>query len=149
MPTSPKQAKTALAAQIQAQTGLACSHNMPNVITPPCAAIFPGAPYVRYGITLGEGTAHLPVQLLAAVEMNLIVAVFVQRTNLSDAQDQVDDYIVTVADAIFHDATLGGIVEWAEPGSIVAYNDISVNDQTFFHAKIAVNVSITPDLSGA
>lgn len=146
MLTSPKQAKTALAAQIQARTGINSSRGMPNIITPPQVAILPNSSYAKYGITLGEATAHLPVQVVAPTELNLIVAYFVVRADLLDAQDACDDALVTIPDAIFWDATLGGVVDYAEVINVLAYGDIVVNDQTFFHTKIAVNVSITPDL---
>lgn len=145
--TTPKAVKTALAAQITTRTGLTTTRNMPNIVTPPMAAILPGGPYAKFGITFGEGTAHLPVQVLAPTEMNVVVAIFVQRTDLPDAQDQVDDYMIAVANAIFWDGTLGGAAEWATPINIIAYGDINVNDQTFFHTKIAVNISLEQDMS--
>lgn len=154
--SSIKQVRVALANQIEEYTGLNSSYNMPNIVNPPQAVILPGnSRYVKYGVTLGEGAMHLPTQIPVPVQLDLVIAVFTSTApGLDDAQDTVDKYLglesvdgqMSIPMAIFQDPTLGGIVEYCEPIDVIAYGNISVNDQIFFQGRIAVQVSVTQDL---
>lgn len=144
--------KAALAAQVQAQTGLTCVPLMPDQINPPAAVILPGIPYVKYGLTLGETLIGLPNPVSVPADLNLVVCIFVSRApSLERAQDQVDQYlglepsdtVKSVPLAIFHDPTLGGIVEFCEPLAVIAYGDVEIAGQTYFQGRISVAVSVT------
>jgi len=143
------QVKTALAAQIQAQTGLVTLPKMADQINPPVAVILPGIPYVKYGLTLGETLIGLPHHVPTPAELNLVVAVFVSRApSLERAQDQVDQYlglepsdaVKSIPLAIFHDPSLGGIVEFCEPLSVIAYGDVEIAGQTYFQGRISTQI---------
>ena len=135
--------KTALATQIQAQTGLTCLPVMADQVNPPVGVILPGAPYAKYGVTLGAHLGSLAQPVTAIVEMNLVVAIFVSRApSLERAQNTVDQYLVTVPAAMEFDPTLGGIVEYCEPQIVQAYGDVEIAGQTYFQGRIAVAVSV-------
>ena len=85
-------------------------------------------------------------------ELNLVVAIFESRApSLERAQDSVDQYlglepsstVKSVPLAIFHDPTLGGIVEFCEPLQVQAYGDVEIAGQTYFQGRITVLVSVT------
>lgn len=151
---SVKQVKAALASQIQSQTGLTCVPLMPDQINPPMAVILPGIPYVKYGLTLGETLIGLPNHVPVPAELNLVVCIFESRApSLERAQDSVDQYlglepsdtVKSIPLAIFHDPSLGGIVEYCEPLQVQAYGDIEIAGQTYFQGRIAVIVSAVQD----
>lgn len=150
--------RAALAAQIQAKTNLKMFTEQPDQINPPCGAVLPGAPYVKYGITLGEPTMNAPIghQIPVPCEVNLVVAVYMARSpSLQRAQQAVDTYLgffpnssqVSIPMAILSDPTLGGVVEYAEPMQVQAYGDINIAGQDYFQGRITVAVSVTQDLS--
>src|ERR1700727_349677 len=137
MASSMSQVRTALATQIQVQTGLKMSPEQPDQINPPCGAILPGAPYVKYGITLGEPVMNMPIgnQIPVPSDVNLVVAVYAARSpSLQRAQQTVDSYLgffpnssqVSIPMAILSDPTLGGVVEYAEPMTVQAYGEINI-----------------------
>lgn len=148
---SVKQVKAALAAQVQAQTALVTVPKMPDQINPPMAVILPGIPYVKYGLTLGETLIGLPNHVPVPAELNLVICIFVSRApSLERAQDQVDQYlglepsdvVKSIPLAIFHDPTLGGVVEYCEPLSVIAYGDVEIAGQTYFQGRISVQVGV-------
>lgn len=146
--SSPAQVKTALASQIQTQTGLITLARMQDQINPPVGVIFPGAPYCKYGITMGETLAAIGRPVTSIVEMNLVVAVFVSRApSLERAQDAVDQYLVTIPAAMDIDPTLGGVVEYCEPLIVTAYGDVEVAGQTYFHGRLTVAVAVHQSFS--
>lgn len=151
---SVNQVKTALAAQIQAQTGLITAALMPDQINPPMAVILPGSPYVKYGITFGETTVGLLHHVSVPVDINLVVGVFVSRApSLERAQAQVDQYlglepsdtVKSIPLAIFHDPTLGGVVEFCEPQQVTAYGDVEIAGQQYFQGRITITISADQD----
>jgi hypothetical protein len=153
-----KTIRNALAAQITAQCGITCSPRMPDQVNPPQIAILPGAPYAKYGLTLGEHTvaAGLPHVIPVATEYNLIVAVFASRaSSVEDAQDTVDTYlgfepstvITSVPEAIAFDPSLGSVVEYCECVQVQAYGDVEIAGQHYFQGRIVVSVSAHQDLS--
>lgn len=148
--------RTALAAQIQAQTGLTTVPRMPDQINPPVAAILPGIPYAKYGITLGESLIGLPGAVPVPVDYNLVVCVFTSRApSLERAQQAVDQYlgmepsdtVKSIPLAISADPTLGGVVEYCEPMLVQAYGDIEIAGQTYFQGRLTVSVSAVQDIS--
>lgn len=158
--TSIKAVRVALASQIETITGLTTAPYMPDIITPPMAALLPGAPYARYGITFGEptiGAAGMPMpsQVPVPTDLNLNIAIFMSRApSLQDAQESVDNFlglepiagVVSIPQAILSDPTLGGLVEYCEPTQIVAYGDVEVAGQQYFHGRLAVVISVTQDM---
>lgn len=144
-----KQIRIALAAQIQAQTGLTTVPRMPDQINPPMAVILPGLPYVKYGLALGETLIGLPNHVPVPAEINLVVCIFESRApSLERAQDSVDQYlglepsdtVKSIPLAIFADPTLGRVVEYCEPLQVQAYGDIDIAGQTYFQGRITVTV---------
>ena len=77
--------REALASQIQTITGLTMKARMPDQVNPPVGVILPGAPYAKYGLTLGEGAMYMgsASMIPVATELNLVVAVFVSRAPLA------------------------------------------------------------------
>lgn len=157
MTTDISAVRNALASQIQALTGLACVPRMPDQINPPMAAILPGSPYAKYGITLGDHIAtRLPHAIPVVTELNLSVCIFVTRaSSLERAQQTVDQYlgfepsagVTSIPDALAQDPTLGGVVEFCEPTTVNAYGDIEIAGQTYFQGRLAVIVSVHQSLS--
>lgn len=152
---STKQVREALASQIQALTGLAASPRMPDQINPPQVAIMPGSPYAKYGITLGEGAMFSLNPVPVATELNLRIIVLTSLApGLADAQEAMDEYLglqpsgatVSIPQAILHDPTLGGLVEYCEPIDIVAYSSETVAGQEYFRGMMRVMVSVTQDM---
>jgi hypothetical protein len=151
---SVSEVRNALAAQIQAQTGLTTVPRMPDQINPPVAAILPGLPYAKYGITFGEPLLGMPTAVPVPAELNFVVAIFVSRApSLERAQAAVDQYlglepsdtVTSIPLAIFSDPTLGGVVEYCEPLLVQAYGDIEIAGQTYFQGRLTVTVSATQD----
>src|ERR1700756_1717560 len=131
--------RTALSNQISTQTGLICLPVMADQINPPVGVILPGAPYAKYGITVGAHQGSLAQPVTAIVELNLVVAVFVSRApSLERAQTTVDQYLVTIPAAMEFDPTLGGIVEYCEPQIVQAYGDVEIAGQTYFQGRLTV-----------
>jgi hypothetical protein len=148
---SVNQVKTALAAQIQAHTGLTTLSLMPDQINPPIAVILPGAPYIKYGVTLGDSLIGLPHAVPVPADINLVICVFTSRApSLERAQQSVDQYlglepsdtVTSIPLAIFADPTLGRIVEYCEPLQVIAYGDIEIAGQTYFQGRISVTASV-------
>lgn len=152
-----KAIRDALAAQVQAATGLRVSPKMPDQVNPPQGAILPGAPYAKYGVTLGEHSViGLPRVIPVATEYQMVIAVFVSRApSLERAQDTVDQYLgfepsdsfTSIPEAIAADPTLGGVVEWCEPYQVQAYGDIEIAGQQYFQGRISLTISAHQDLS--
>lgn len=147
--------REALAGQIQALTGLSCAARMPDQVNPPQGAILPGAPYAKYGITLGENLAVLSAPVPAVTELNLVVAVFTSRApSVERAQQTVDQYlgfepssgVVSIPVALAQDPTLGGVVEYCEPVQVQAYGDVEIAGQQYFQGRLTVAVSVHQSL---
>lgn len=149
--------RNALASQIQSLTGLLCTPRMPDQINPPQAAILPGAPYAKYGVTLGEHIASgLPHAVPVVTELNLVIGIFVSRaSSIERAQQQVDQYlgfepsssVTSIPDALAEDPSLGGVVEYCEPVVVQAYGDIEIAGQTYFQGRIVLAVSVHQSLT--
>jgi hypothetical protein len=130
-----------LAAQITQYTGLRCDGQARDQVTPPCAVVIPGQPFIRYGTTMGECMAiNLAVLLIisdaAPVEMTqraLDAYLGVETTNPS----------VSVPEAVLKDPTLGGIAEWCEPVSISSYGRIEYGGVTYFGARVNLDIGAT------
>ncbi len=158
MADSIAEVRAALANQIQLKTGLKMFSEQPDQVNPPCGAILPGSPYVKYGITIGQTSMNAPLghQIPVPCELNLVVAVYAARSpSLQRAQQTVDSYLgffpnssqVSIPMAILADPTLGGVVEYAEPMQVQAYGDVNIAGQDYFQGRITVLVSVTQDLS--
>ena len=150
--------RTALANQIYVQTGLICLPKMPDQINPPVAVILPGAPYAKYGITLGEHSVAMgqPHVVPVVTELNLVVCIFVSRApSLERAQTMVDQYLgfepstatTSIPEALAFDPTLGGVTEYCEPIQVQAYGDVDIAGQTYFQGRLAVAVSVHQSLT--
>lgn len=130
---------------------------MPDQINPPVAVILPGAPYAKYGVTLGAHIATgLPHTVPAVTELNLVVCIFVSRaSSLEQAQQTIDQYldfepsntVVSIPEALEIDPTLGGVVEYCECIQVQAYGDFDIAGQTYFQGRITVAVSIHQSLT--
>lgn len=143
----------ALAAQIQSLTGLKTLPEMPDQITPPVAAILPGNPLAKYGITLGEGALFSTNPVPVPTDYNLVVAIFVSRApSLQRAQKNVKAYLgmnsggTSVPRAILHDPTLGGLVEYCEPLSITHFGEVNIAGQDYFQGRLTVAVSVVMNM---
>lgn len=148
--------RAALANQITALTGLPCTPRMPDQINPPQAVLLPGAPYAKYGITLGGHMASLGGTIPVVTELNIVVCIFVTRaSSVERAQQQVDQYlgfepsasVTSVPDALAQDPTLGGVVEWCEPLVVQAYGDIEIAGQTYFQGRLLCSISVHQSLA--
>jgi hypothetical protein len=119
-------------------------------------AILPGAPYAKYGVTLGEHQASLlPHSVPAVTELNLVIAIFTSRApSIERAQQFVDQYlgfepssaVVSIPVALAFDPTLGGVVEWCEPMQVQAYGDVEIAGQQYFQGRITCAVSVHQSL---
>lgn len=148
--------REALAGQVQTETGLTCAVRMPDQVNPPMAAILPGSPYAKYGITLGGHVAALGAPVPVPVEYNMVIAVFVSRApSVERAQKSVDTYlgfepsaaVVSIPVALAADPTLGGVVEFCEAMQVQAYGDVEIAGQQYFQGRVTVHVSAYQDFS--
>lgn len=152
---STKAVREALASQIQTLTGLATAPRMPDQINPPQAAIMPGLPYAKYGLTLGEAAMFTANPIPVATELNLRIIVLTSLApGLADAQEAMDEYLglqpsngtMSIPQAILHDPTLGDLVDYCEPIDIVAYSSEKVAGQEYFRGMMRVTISVTQDM---
>jgi len=133
--------RNALASQITQYTGLRCDGQARDQVTPPCAVVIPGQPFIRYGTTMGECMAISLVVLLIISD-----AAPVEMT-----QRALDAYLgvatavpsVSVPEAILKDPTLGRTAEWCEPVSVSSYGRIEYSGIQYFGARISLDIGAT------
>jgi len=133
--------RNALASQITQYTGLRCDGQARDQVTPPCAVVIPGQPFIRYGTTMGECMAISLVVLLiisdaAPVEMvqrGMDAYIGVETTNPS----------VSIPEAILKDPTLGGIAEWCVPVTVSSYGRVEYGGIMYFGCRISLDIGAT------
>lgn len=130
---------------------------MPDQLNPPCAVLLPGNPYVKYGITMGEGTmTHgLAAPVSVPTEINLGIMVVCARSSVENAQEYVDallgleplDTVVSIPLALDENPTLDGLVEWVIPRHVSGYDSNTlIGNVPYFTGRIELAISVTPDL---
>jgi hypothetical protein len=129
--------RNALAAQITAVTGLRCDGQARDQVSPPCAVVIPGNPFVSYGATMDE-----------AMTIALIVLVIISdAAPVEKTQRALDTYLgmrhgrdpgtgQSVPAAILEDTSLGGTAEWCEPASVSNYGRVDYAGVTYFGARV-------------
>lgn len=125
--------RDALSSQIDTQTsGLRCYARMPGQVQMPAAVVVPAAPYVDRDGSMGRG--------LAVVRLD--VAVIVRLSDLDRAQDQLDDLVDTVVDAILADKTLGGAVDDLHVPTVEAPTDGELSGVTVMASAVQVELLV-------
>jgi hypothetical protein len=124
----------ALAAQITEYTGLRALGQATDQITPPCAVVLPGQPFLTYGATMDE-----------AFTLNLMVLVIISdAAPVEKTQRALDAYLgigedqepSSIPDAVLADTTLAGTVHFCEPQTASNYGRIEYAGVTYFGARI-------------
>ena len=127
--------RNALAAQITAHTGLRCDGQARDQVTPPCAVVLPGSPFIQYGQTLDE-----------TVNFSLIVLLIISdAAPVEMTQRALDAYLgithgdgsaTSVPAAILKDPTLGGTCHFCEPVSVSQYGRLDYASVGYFGSRI-------------
>lgn len=131
--------RNALAAQVNAHTGLRSYGQARDQAAVPCAVVLPASPLVTYGATM-DGAATL----------NLSVIVLMTDGAPSEkVQRMLDSYLgigagetLSVAQAIEADPTLGGTVHFAVPVSVTNYGRLAWAGVTYFGAKVNLQCGV-------
>lgn len=139
--------RNALAANITALTGLRADGQARDSVTPPCAVVLPGSPYITYGVTMDGPVMGGPV-MGNAVNLNLAVLVIISDGAPVDAtQRALDAYLgvgqhadvtASVPNAIEADPTLGGQIDFIQAQTVTQYGRIDYGGVTYFGARINV-----------
>jgi len=127
--------RNALAANITTFTGLAAFGQARDSVTPPCAVVLPGQPFINYADTMdGAVTVNLVVLLI------LSDAATVERTQRAlDVYLGVDtDPAVgsSVPEAIEEDQRLGGLTHYLQAVQADNYGRVEYGGITYFGARI-------------
>jgi hypothetical protein len=139
--------RNALAANITALTGLRADGQARDSITPPCAVVLPGNPYITYGVTMDGPVMGGPV-MGNAVNISLGVLVIIGEGAPVDAtQRALDAYLgvgvhadvaASVPNAIESDPSLGGLIDFIQAQTVTQYGRIEYSGVTYFGARINV-----------
>jgi hypothetical protein len=144
-----KDIRAALAAQLQAATGMDTRAYVPDSITPPMMALVAGSPLAKYDVVMGDVMGDIPGA--GSKEYSLQVIVFLVRTNIENAQETVDDLVdgeggapgeLSIPQAIQQDITLGGIVDFCEVTQVGTVGPIDVSGQTYFSARVHLTIGV-------
>lgn len=129
--------RTALAAQLTAQTGLRASAQVKDQISPPMILVIPGNPLITFGDTM-DGAVTLTVSVLLLLS---------DAAPTEKVQRALDAYLgiapgsgLTIAGAIMADISLGGAVHWCVPTAVTSYGGVEWNAVTYFGARVNTNV---------
>lgn len=145
-----KAIRAALAAQLAANTGYDVRPYVPDSITPPMMAIVAGNPLAKYDVVMGDAVMG-EVPGVGSKEYNLQVIVFLVRTDVEQAQEDIDDLVdgtgdvpgqYTIPQAIQADITLGGLVDYCEVIQVGTVGPIDVSGQTYFSARVLVEIGV-------
>jgi hypothetical protein len=130
--------RNALAASITKYTGLRADGQARDQVTPPCAVILPGNPYVNYASTM-DGALDFNFTVLLIISDSAPVDATQRALDLYLGIGQNDPNIASsVPQAIEADNTLGGTVHFIQAVSAGRYGRIEYGGITYFGA--AVNV---------
>ena len=131
--------RNALADRITTYTGLRAHAQAPDSVSPPCAVILPGNPFVNYADTMD-----------GAITINLMVLLIISDGAPADAtQRALDAYLgvstspvigSSVPEAIEQDNTLGGLIHYIQANNATNYGRIDYAGVTYFGARINVVV---------
>lgn len=146
--------RNALADQLQDILGITAFGNMPPTVNPPTIAVIPGSPYIQYGVTMGEQGDAMgavmgadPAVAMSKNNIMLIVVVFISlATGYEETQPALDILLEppgntgSIPTAIAFDETLGGAVDFAVPLDVASYGQIQAAGQSYFGARIRVQV---------
>jgi len=130
--------RTALANQIAAGCpGLRAMAEARDSISPPCAVIVPGQPYVTYGL-----------DMTGSVQVALKVLVLVSDAPTSErSQRDLDQWLgigageaESIPNAITKDVTLDGTVAWCLPLAITQYGRVDYAGVTYLGATLTTTV---------
>lgn len=124
-----------LAASITLYTGLRADGQARDSVSPPCAVIIPGQPFISYGDTMD-----------GAVTVNLLVLLLISdAAPLEKTQRALDAYLgvdtnpavgSSVPEAIEEDNTLGGTVHYIQAVTADNYGRVEYAGVTYFGARI-------------
>jgi len=139
--------RNAIAANITAFTGLRADGQARDSITPPCAVVLPGNPYITYGVTMDGPVMGGPV-IGNAVNLSLGVLVIISDSAPVDStQRALDAYLgvgedadaaASVPNAIEADPTLGGLIDFIQAQTVTQYGRLDYGGVTYFGARINV-----------
>jgi hypothetical protein len=124
-----------LADSITLYTGLRADGQARDSVSPPCAVIIPGQPFINYGDTMD-----------GAVTVNLLVLLLISDSApLEKTQRALDAYLgvdtspdvgSSVPEAIEEDNRLGGLIHYIQAVTADNYGRVDYGGVTYFGARI-------------
>jgi hypothetical protein len=133
--------RTALAAQLESNTGVDSRAYLPDSITTPMLALKSGdTNYVDYGITT-DGVEEYVLDLLVLLSYT---------PSAEAAQAAMDDLVdggtqitggMSILDAVKADPTLGGTVDWIVVNSVSKVGLVEISGQSYFSARVNLSLS--------
>jgi hypothetical protein len=134
--------RDALGTQLFTEIGIRADAQARDQVSPPVIVILPGQPLITYGVT-----ATGP-DWPGAVNINLIILLILSDAAPSEkTQRALDAYLgigsgetQSIAGAIQADPTLGGTVHFCEPVTASNYGRIDYAGQSYFGARVNVQV---------
>jgi len=128
-----------LADNITLFTGLRAEGQARDTVSPPCAVIIPGQPFINYADTMPP---------LSAVTVNLVVLLLISdAAPLEKTQRALDIYLgvdsdpavgSSVPEAIEEDQQLGGLIHFIQAVTADNYGRVDYGGVTYFGARIKV-----------
>jgi hypothetical protein len=147
--------RTALAAQIQAYTGLATFPQVMDRVNPPVAFVLPHSEPRVSGRSLTTSTMFVVFDATmaaagesGAVTVHLEIMVLLsEASGIEREQRALDAYLgagpdqaQSIPQAIAADPTLGGLVEWCRAVGISSYGRIAASGLEYFGGRVSVEV---------
>lgn len=133
--------RTALAAQLSAQTGIDSRPYLPDSITTPMLALKSGdTNYVTYGVTT-DGVEEYVLEIMVILSYT---------PSAEAAQQSMDDLVdggtqttgrMSILDAIEADEQLGGTVDWIVVNNVSKVGLVEISGQSYFSARINLSLS--------
>ena len=124
-----------LADSITLYTGLRAEGQARDTVSPPCAVIIPGQPFINYADTMD-----------GAITVNLLVLLLLSdAAPLEKTQRALDIYLgvdtdpsvgSSVPEAIEQDNRLGGLIHYIQAQTADSYGRVEYNGVTYFGARI-------------
>jgi hypothetical protein len=124
---------SALASQITTQTGLRALGQATDQISPPCAVVLPGQPFLSYGATMDEA---LTINLMVLVIISDAAPVEKTQRALNAYLGIGENQLQSIPAAVLTDPTLAGTVHFCEPQTASNYGRIEYAGVTYFGARL-------------
>jgi len=127
--------RNAIAANITKYTGLRADGQARDSVTPPCAVVLPGSPYITYAVTM-DGALNFNFIVLLIISDAAPVEKTQRALDALLGAGKSTDVTGSVPMAIEQDNTLGGTVDFIQSVTATNYGRIDYAGQTYFGARV-------------